>query len=386
MWRPKRSFLQDQSLHLPILLGVSHGLADATAGFLLGMLRHAVSLEQAALLILMYNGLAFGGQPLLGFLVDRLQCPRLVVWIGLIALGLAVMLATQQEYKVLCIALAGLGSAAFHVGGGALSYWATPEKTIGTSLFVAPGVVGLAIGVALGVGRYEVTSELVGLLLGVAVAIAMTQLPTLPDSPLTKLTSDAQLPPAEEFKEAAVFLLIVAISMGSMVWTGLQLWLLGRTALVIGMAIAAGVGKIVGGWLSERWGWRRWTVTALGLAALLLVGGDAYPLALLLGVACLQSVVPVTLAAIIRLMPRYSATAAGLALGLAILVGGIPVLAGVMLFPQAKALVVVLLTGAAIALWHGLKPALFSSAPHFVASTHVSVEVNVNQSSITQSS
>ncbi|MBD2465821.1 MFS transporter [Oscillatoria sp. FACHB-1407] len=360
------SYFRHQSLQLPILLGVAHGMVDAASGFLLGRLPHTVPLEQVALLIVAYNMLAFGCQPLFGLVSDRLRCPRLMVWIGLVGLSAAVLLVPQQTE--LAIALAGLSSAAFHVGGGALSYWATPEQTTGTSLFVAPGVVGLAIGGVLGFGQYEVAAVLAGLLLGVAVAIASVRLPALPDASPTNVI---KAPTSEAAQETAVLLLIVAIALGSMVWTGSQLWLLGQAAWIIGTAIAAAVGKLIGGWLAQRWGWRRWTVTALAIAALLLATGNT-PLQLLLGMACLQSVVPVTLAATIRLMPQHSATAAGFALGLGILLGGIPVLAGFSLFPQAIAAVIGVLAGAAIALWHGLRPSSLATPrsttiPHSIA-------------------
>ncbi|MDX2214538.1 MAG: hypothetical protein SFY66_14700 [Oculatellaceae cyanobacterium bins.114] len=374
----KQSFRQCKLPRLPIVLGVAHGLADATTGFMLGSLPHIVSLDQVTWLILLYNGLAFGCQPLLGMIADRVQRPRLMVWLGLLCLSLSVMLVPFRGYEA--IALAGVGSAAFHVGGGALSYWATPEQATGTSVFVALGVVGLALGGVLGFERYDITAELVGLLVGLAIAIAVTRLPELPYGSPSGVSVQAQSSISDESKETLLLMLIVAIALGSSVWTGLQLWLLGQTGLVLGMAIAAAVGKIVGGYWSGRLGWRRWTVTALLLAALLLVAGGDHPVTLLLGVACLQSVVPVTLAATIRLMPGHPATAAGLALGVAILVGGIPVLGGVTLFPQAIALVIVVLAAAAITLWMGLNPAAFAIPLPLVTSPSVSLEADAKQS------
>jgi FSR family fosmidomycin resistance protein-like MFS transporter len=210
----------------------------------------------------------------------------------------------------------------------------------------------------LGFGQHHVGVGLVGLLLGVAAAIACIRLPALPDASLDRSIT---APISDDVQETAILLLIVAIALGSMLWTGLQLWLLGNTVLIVGLSIAAAIGKLIGGVLAERWGWRRWAVTALGLAALLLLAGHSHPIALMLAVACLQSVVPITLAATIRLMPRYSATASGFALGLAILLGGIPVLAGVTLFPQAIAVAIAVLGGAAIAAWVGLDPGLIAA-------------------------
>lgn len=359
------------SLRLPLLLGIAHGLADLASGFLLGVLPHHVAVNQAIWLILVYNVLAFGAQPLLGWLTDRLGRPRLAVWVGLVAL--AIGLGSISQSLVVAIAFAGIGSAAFHVGGGALAYWATPQQSIGAGLFAAPGVVGLAIGGILGFSGWAIAPVLVGLLLGMAVVIARSNLPLLPYaafSPSPPLSSQLTSLPLDDPLDF-LLLLIGAIALGSAVWTGLQLWLLDQTPLLIGMAIAAAIGKVVGGVLSSRWGWHWWTTAALVSATLLLLRG-AHPLTLIPAVALLQSTVPITLTATIRLMPNRPATAAGLTLGLAILLGGIPVLAGVRLFPQGLAIAVLFLVAMAIALWGSLR--LFATP---VAGSSVSVGADV---------
>lgn len=45
----------------------------------------------------------------------------------------------------------------FHVGGGAIAVWETPQSTLGAGLFATPGVVGLAVGGGLGLAEYEGT-------------------------------------------------------------------------------------------------------------------------------------------------------------------------------------------------------------------------------------
>ena len=58
-------------LILPLTLGLAHGVADGAPGMLLGTLPRAMALSQVALLVLLYNALAFGAQPLVGLLADR---------------------------------------------------------------------------------------------------------------------------------------------------------------------------------------------------------------------------------------------------------------------------------------------------------------------------
>jgi FSR family fosmidomycin resistance protein-like MFS transporter len=71
-------------------------------------------------------------------------------------------------------------------------------------------------------------------------------------------------------------------------------------------------------------------VGALAGAACLLALAAQNTIALLLGIALLQSATPVAMMAVYRAMPRHPATAAGLALGLAIAIGGLPVYSGVL--------------------------------------------------------
>ena len=55
-----------------LLLGIAHGLSDAAAGFAVGVLLQMGSAE-AGLQIFLYNGLAFGLQPIAGLVLDRLK-------------------------------------------------------------------------------------------------------------------------------------------------------------------------------------------------------------------------------------------------------------------------------------------------------------------------
>jgi FSR family fosmidomycin resistance protein-like MFS transporter len=131
----------------------------------------------------------------------------------------------------------------------------------------------------------------------------------------------------------------------------------GRYDLLLLMAVAAAAGKILGGALADRIGWRRWVVGALLLAApLLALGARSLPL-LLLGVALLQSATPVGLALSAQLLPHRPATAAGLALGLAIAIGGFPALGGLGPAVAAPPLLIGVLLAAALALWWALRAA-----------------------------
>lgn len=308
------------AVSLSLILGISHGVADATAGFLLGSLPRTMSLEQASWLIILYNILGFGYQPLAGILTDQLKRPRESVLVGLFLLLLALVVASWQSQ--LAVVLAGMGSAAFHVGGGSLALSATPNRTTGPGIFAAPGAVGLAVGGVLGWTGYSATVPLVlllGLMMGV---ITLISLPRFPHS-----NPKFQIPNSKS-DDWVMLVLLVAIALISTVWTSFQFLLQTHLNFIIALAVAAAIAKVFGAILAQRWGWRRWIVGSLAVATLLLLFGAQNRLTLLLALALLQSTIPITLAVTAQMMPQQPATASGLALGLAIIIGGIPVIGG----------------------------------------------------------
>jgi MFS transporter, FSR family, fosmidomycin resistance protein len=352
-------------LILPLVLGLAHGVADGAAGLLLGSLPGSMPLEQVALLVLLYNGLAFGGQPVVGLLADRTARPRAATLVGLLLLAGALLAGTGQPQ--VAVALAGLGSAAFHVGGGALALCATKGRAAGPGLFAAPGVVGLAAGGALAAAGYSAIWPFLLPLLALAIVLSAIELPVLPYGPTTDhRPSTADLQPQSivrhpstsmelEGHDLVMLALLAAIALRSAAWSALQFLFEGRYELLLTMALAAAVGKILGGVLADRIGWRRWVVGALALAAPLLgFGGQHLPL-LLLGVALLQSATPVGLAVAAQLLPRRPATAAGLALGLAIAIGGLPTLGGLGPAIVAPPALIGVLLAATLALWWALR-------------------------------
>lgn len=300
---------------VPLLLGLAHGVADGSVGMQLGSLNGAVTFERIGLLVLLYNLLAFGGQPLVGLVTDRLRAPRATVLLGLGCHCAALLLSRVSPPSA--VVLAGIGSAAFHVGGGALALCATRGRAVGPGLFAAPGVVGLAIGGALAVsGQRPLLLFLVPLAIAIAV-IAAVRLPALPHATPEK-------EPTFEDHDLIMLVLLAGIALRSAAWSALQLTLASRLDLLLAMAVAAAIGKVLGGFLADRIGWRRWTFGALLIAAPLLTISGQNPVALLPGVALLQSATPAALAASGRLLPQRPGLAAGLVLGLAIAAGGLP--------------------------------------------------------------
>lgn len=304
------------------VLGVAHGLSDCAAGFMIGMLPawSGGDLLEPGMLVLAYNALAFGGQVPAGLVVDRLGNPKLVVVLSLAVVALA--LAIFPAFPALAIVLAGIAGAFFHVSGGTLALLAFPGSTVGAGLFAAPGVMGISLGAYL---AWAEVPALLALILAIATVTALT---------LGMRASFAAIPRATEKEETfqwhdfLMLVLLLAIALRSAIWNLMEVIHHGDHVLLLLMGGAAMLGKVMGGLAAHRWGWRRYAVMALAVATPLLAFGGTRIWTLLPGVLLLQSATPAAVLGMWQLMPRLPATAVGMCFGMAIAIGGIPMMLG----------------------------------------------------------
>ena len=217
--------------------------------------------------------------------------------------------------------VAGAGSAAFHVGAGALTLRACGGRSDAAGLFAAPGVIGLAIGGALAVSGHYLYAPFFVSLLAFAFLIQAWPIPPRETS-VSKPTKE----PIFESHDWIMIGLLTAVALRSLLWTSFQFASAGQITALIALGVAAGIGKIIGGFAAERLGYRRWTLLSLLVGAPLLAFAGKKLALLLPGVALLQSSTPCSIAAMARLLPTRPATATGLVLGLAVALGGLPTL------------------------------------------------------------
>lgn len=302
---------------VPALLpGLGHGVSDAAAGFLVGILLQTGG-SDAGILIFFYNGLAFGLQPIAGLIVDRVTQPRrfAVIGLSLTACGLAIL----SPFLRLAIACIGIGSAFYHAAGGAIAIRSSPRRSSGPGVFAAFGVIGLALGLRLSFIN-SLPSNLIVILVVLAFALVMSFERSAADR------VETETPPVSAGSELWIVLLIMAFAFRSFVWSGVDKSIDDFSSLALWLSLAAGAGKFLGGFASDRFGWRRWAASSLAVSLILLSFGRNHPIPLLLGIFLLQSVTGLTVAAFGRLLPESPALAASLGFGAAVILGGLPFL------------------------------------------------------------
>ena len=296
-----------------LLLGMAHGFSDAAAGFAVGVL-FQMSSPEGGLLIFLYNGLAFGLQPIAGLLLDRLKQAQRGAAFGLVltSIGLTVFWLNPR----LGILLIGLGSAFFHAGGGAVSILNSAGKASGPGVFAAFGVMGLVIGTRLSFTYTgSITTSFVVLLIVLAFAVLFIR------SIEMKAVGNFETLPGFEMP---LIIILAAFALRSFAWTGVDRVLDSSAYLALYVGLSAGIGKLAGGILSDRIGWLKWTFFSLTGSALLLAFARDHVLPLLIGAFLLQSVTGLTISWFGRALPDSPALAASLALGAAVVAGGLP--------------------------------------------------------------
>ncbi len=121
------------------------------------------------------------------------------------------------------------------------------------------------------------------------------------------------------FNILVVGALLVAVGLRSFVWTGISAVITSGGQAALTLALAAGSGKLIGGFVADAVGWRLFALASAALALALLLGDN-----LLIGAAVLQSSTALSMAAMGRLLSRSPALAASLPLGAGVALGGLP--------------------------------------------------------------
>ena len=359
--------------HAASLYGVMHFVVDATSvgTTMAAPWLHDLTLDGAFLLILVYDLLAFAPQFAIGLVTDRLRAPRPVLQAGLVltAVG-AALLPLGAVPAMLTVAV---GNALFHVGAGVFALSVDPQRAAPAGVFVAPGALGLGLGIWLGHTESFVAWPFVLALAACLVVSALAASPELPYTPRAA-RGPAASPEAAAAREATgvarktdtatdaplamgwlvTGLLLASIAVRAFVGMGGSHALPKGALVALGLPLAAFGGKALGGFFADHVGWIRTGVGALVLSAPLIAFGGASVPVVLAGLFFFQMTMPVTLAAAVRVTPRRPAFAFGLTT-LALIAGTIPsFVEGTRAF-YAPAPFLVLILASAAALWAGLR-------------------------------
>ena len=298
----------------PLLWGLLHGLNDLTAGFMLANYTLTHAYTESFMLLVIYSIIGFGGQLPAGFWVDQKKKVKPFVLISITALILAILVYFINGYAA--IILAGIASAFVHVTGGAICLQLNNNKSAPLALFTAPGILGLTLGGILGkFPAYTLWFVLAAVVI-ISFFILRNKLPVY-RSPEKK---QSQL----DIHDWLMLGILLIMCFRSFIFDVVNHVAYQYPNGMVIIGISAFAGKILGGLIADKIGWKRFVYISLPLALLLLQLGKENIYALAFGIACLQSSVPITLLLMSNSLPQYPATATALSLGTSVAFAGLP--------------------------------------------------------------
>jgi MFS transporter, FSR family, fosmidomycin resistance protein len=298
------------------LLAAGHGLNDCIAGFFLGSLALLnISPLQIGIGVTLYNLLAFGGQYPVAIWLEKTSDPKrfIVASYGLNIAAILVFYFSPQ----LAILMAGIASAVYHVAGGTVC--AQRNKAFHIGIFAAPGVAGLITGGLLAWNQVNIISIL--LALSILIFFFLSGM-TIEDQAIEKnenLNTPKKSPVDQH--DLIMILLLMIISLRSVVWNIFQLVYENNYSWLIAIGLSAFIGKIAGGWLADKIGWRLYAIISIVLATPLLTLFRKEWFLFCLGIGLLQSGIPATTSLLIQSLKGKTARGISLSFGAAIIMG-----------------------------------------------------------------
>lgn len=298
----------------PVYWGLLHGINDLVAGWLLATYTLTQDYNSSFLYISLYAIIAFGGQVPVGFWLDKRKDIRDFALFSLISLPIAV-LSFFISIEV-AIIISGIASAFVHVTGGTVCLQVHQNKAGPLGLFTAPGVLGLTVGGVLGGAGLLLPSMLMLSILVLSILIFRARLPQYKSAEKKQSELDSH--------DLAMLLILLFMCFRSFLFDVVNYVAENYENGILYLGISAFLGKIMGGFIADKMGVKKFIYITLITALLLFQFGKENIYMLCAGIAFLQSSVPVTLLMMGQSLPLHPASASSFSLGLSIVLAGLP--------------------------------------------------------------
>ena len=283
------------------------------SGFRNGFPAGGAGLQTIALGFLLYNILAFGLQPLLGYLCDaHRRVPAAPIGCALLLAGLILISLPWGS-----LALCAVGNACFHIGGGIDSLVHADGKMARSGIFVSSGALGVTLGMLAGQGGVPLyVPMLLVALCGVLIVLFDKSLRG--GRPAARFALNGALP-----FSAVLALCLFSVVIRAYVGSSIPIAWKTTALLMLLPSVGACAGKAAGGYLADRFGARTTGVVTLLLSVPLLCLGYGNPALCTAGIVLFNVTMPITLCAVASGFPDHPGLAFGLTT-LGLLCGSVP--------------------------------------------------------------
>jgi FSR family fosmidomycin resistance protein-like MFS transporter len=282
------------------LLGTGHLLIDMIGIYTVNYQFRHLSISYVVFFFIIYNLIAFGIQPVIGYYTDTKNRYKEVMLLGLILGVLGLTIINLGLLALLCVAIA---NAMYHVGGGVLSLDLYPNKATPLGIFVAPGAIGVFLGYLLSNGNNDNTYVLIVLAILVFLFLYLVYKEVKP----VLIYSDI----SPSFYKIIIWILIV-IAIRSFVGSSLVIDTGGEWMAKGLLVTSVFLGKFMGGILGDNFGFKRVGVIGLLLSLPLLILGMNFFVLGLIGALLFNFTMAITLFVLIDSLGKYKGFAFGL--------------------------------------------------------------------------
>ncbi len=298
--------------------------------------------------IFLYNLFAFAFQLPFGILADKINKNALISAIG--CLFIVVAYCINSPGLLACIT-AGIGNALFHVGGGIDVLNISHKKAALPGIYVSTGAIGLYIGsncIHLGINK----SYIIIIILVIS-SVLLFYLYKKIKQTYKVYNEIPEFNDISNKKQIIMYCLLITICIRG--YVGLILNFEWKSTFVIGFLSIGAVasGKILGGLIGDKFGWKKVSTLSLVFSAILFVFAFDSMICGMIAILLFNMTMPITLTALSNIFYKNKGMAFGMTT-LALFIGAIPILLGYSEFLFDKFSLFIVTSISAIILYYGL--------------------------------
>ncbi|MEI6266276.1 MAG: hypothetical protein WCP14_00060 [bacterium] len=285
-----------------IFLGIIHLSIDVVPSFLIykSFSSGLINTQEAVFLISIYIFLAFGAQFFFGYLADIVNNPKRVIQLGLTAAIFSLLIGYYS--LIIAVILIGIANSLIHVGGGIVALRTYPGKATYPGLFVSFGALGLYVGLLLGKTNINAFWYILSLIIILFCFLWFIEMPK-PSSRVIKTNISYILP---------LILILAVIFLRSYLGSFLTFSSINIMNFALLLTLSVFLGKFLGGFIADKFGWLKTVILSLILASILLFFTSSYVIFGLGVLFLFQISMPITLTILGDIFPKNPGFAFGL--------------------------------------------------------------------------
>ena len=297
-----------------ILYGLIHFSVEATCFYMLG----TVMPDSGYLwiLALVYDTLAFVPQTIFGSFSDKHPNYNL----GAIG-AIAVIVALFIPGKILAVSIIAIGNALVHISGAQATLRGSDGKSTPAAVFVGAGSIGVMTGklIAKYSAIYVIAAVTVLMLISFIIMIILPRYST----PCNTYAYGFKVNKKLSVNKVVLLMFIAVVARSYLSYAIPLSWnkSIWQTVLLF---VAMGVGKMLGGVVSDIIGVKKTAIISLCIALPLMISGDKLMTISLIGVTFFSMTMPLTLSTLVAVMPHNPGTAFGITT-LGLFTGALPI-------------------------------------------------------------